>query len=107
MRLVSRQDSFETVNQLKDLVANRTKAIDEQVMLNFAAASSKATRVPDRFDELPCSCFSSILAPCPNGRIIVAHITWFFLAVLHCLFAWSQLVVPFNTLEKVFHRLVG
>lgn len=64
IRWVSRQDSFETMNQLKDLVANRTKAIDEQVMLNFAAASSKATRAPDRFDELPCSCFSSILAPC-------------------------------------------
>jgi hypothetical protein len=105
MQWVSNQDAFEAVDQLKDLVASGTKAIDGQVMLNFAVAGIGILLAflllpdqqrPERFvASMVCLSVASLWfwIYARGGRMFAQILGWFFLLfVLPCLFAWPQLV---------------
>lgn len=118
MQWVSNQDSFQAVNQLKDLVESGTKAIDGQVLLNFAVAG---IAILIAFLLLPGQTYSNQLMAsvgclavaslwfwfyARSGRVVFQLIGWIsVLAILPCFLTWSQLVSLFQAVVKFFSHL--
>lgn len=120
MQWVSNQDSFEAVNQLKDLVASGTKAIDGQVWLNFAVAGIGILLAfvllptqpqPERLiASMICLAVASFWfwLYARNGyRILLLIGLLCVLAIAPCLFAWAQVLALGQVLVQVFHWLFG
>lgn len=118
MQWVSNQDSFQAVNQLKSLVESGTKAIDGQVLLNFAVAGIAILiaflLVPDQtysaqlIASVGCLAMASLWfwLYARSGRVVFQLIGWVFvLAIIPCFLAWSQLVSLFQAVVKFFSHL--
>jgi hypothetical protein len=120
MQWVSNQDSFEAVNQLKDLVTSGTRAIDGQVWLNFAVAGIGILLafllLPDQKQTERLIASMSCLAVASlwfwlyarNGyRIFLIIGLLCALAIAPCLLAWTQVLALVQVVVKVFHWLFG
>jgi hypothetical protein len=120
MQWVSNQDSFEAVNQLKELVASGTKAIDGQVWLNFAVAAIGILLAfllsPDQKQPEPLRASMVCLAVASfwfwfyarNGRRILLLIGLLCaVAIIPCLFFWTQVSMLLDLIVKGFHWLFG
>lgn len=118
MQWNSNQDSFQAVNQLKSLVESGTKAIDGQVLLNFAVAG---IAILIAFLLVPGQTYSAQLiasAGClavaslwfwlyaRSGRVVFQLIGWIsVLAIIPCFLVWSQIVSLFEGILKFFSHL--
>lgn len=118
MQWVSNQDSFQSVNQLKKLVESGTKAIDGQILLNFAVAGIAILiaflLIPGQTysDQLIASMGFLAVASlwfwlyARSGRLAFQLIGWVFvLAIIPCFLALSQLVSLFQAVVKFFSNL--
>lgn len=119
MQWVSNQDSFQAVNQLKGLVESGTKAIDGQVLLNFAVAGIAIliafllappgqTYSAQLIASVGCLAVASLLfwLYARSGRVLFQLIGWFFvLFIIPCFLAWSHLVSLFQAVVRFFSHL--
>ncbi len=118
MQWVSNQDSFQAVNQLKNLVESGTKAIDGQVLLNFAVAgiailiafllAPGQTHSDQLIASVGCLAVASLWFwfYARSGRVVFQLIGWVFvLVIIPCFLAWSQLVSLFDTVVKFLSHL--
>lgn len=120
MQWVSNQDSFEAVNQLKELVASGTKAIDGQVYLNFAVAGIGILLafmlLPEQKHHEPFIASMICLAAASlffwlfarNGHNPLRTIGWLcVLAIIPCLLWWPQVSSLWALVVQCWHWLVG
>ncbi len=117
MQWVSNQDSLQAVDQLKKLVISGTQAIDGQVWLNFAVAGigiliafllTNQNNSDQLIASMVCLAIASLMfwGYARFGQRVFLFIGWLVaLAIVPCLFAWTQVISIYDAVIKFLPHL--
>ncbi len=117
MQWVNNQDSLQAVDQLKGLVVSGTQAIDGQVWLNFAVAGigiliafllTNQNNSDQLIASMVCLAIASLMfwGYARFGQRVFLFIGWLVaLAIVPCLFAWTQVISIYDAVIKFLPHL--